>query len=615
MRALEATRRLALRSLRGSPSGAACAGLWVASLVGIETVGRRSTSDLGDGLSVLAVVTLVLITAVWHRDSGITWVGALLRRFRHTIRRLVDRKAVFGVDFRRDRLEAFGYPRLTSLILVASGSLAVFAWIWPVAPMEGFRILMAPRFYVGFVVVLLVFWGLLLLSIGTSVLVFCVVVHDWLVSRAPEPRRRSLRMEVMVLGTAGALLVVSSALLPVRVALVALSALVIAVLVLCAVPRSRSVRMVWKSRATRGELRAISLPALSAIEAVHLLLGVTALVLLSLGNVVIGVSPTVSDVLPVTSVLARVLAFAATLGGGTYLLFVTGMLSFELRLDPERRPPTVVHVAGPESRAAKRRTQRLFRAAGLRTRFAPRTARREDVRVQVIEPDPGSPEGTTGGGFDRWPLVLDASELARPEVLAKIVRRDEVQKRRRLLKGLSRLFKIALRRRFRRGEGFWIGVHHWFLLGLSRDENEDEFDPYHDAVMRDHVGPAYDRFIDWPARQHLGEILRALDVDLIFLEDGVGFRRFERVLRVLFEIFDVHGGRQRAEERMLSGIPNVRVIIQEVGIDEPFRSAVYPEPDYEDIGRARVLHVFRDRGGESDLVLAPGDFDRVPVLR
>jgi len=60
----------------------------------------------------------------------------------------------------------------------------------------------------------------------------------------------------------------------------------------------------------------------------------------------------------------------------------------------------------------------------------------------------------------------------------------------------------------------------------------------------------------------------------------------------------VHGGRQRAEEFHFTGLPGVRCIIHEFGFaDAPAHGrAGYPEPDYELIGRARILHVFKDRG-------------------
>ena len=112
---------------------------------------------------------------------------------------------------------------------------------------------------------------------------------------------------------------------------------------------------------------------------------------------------------------------------------------------------------------------------------------------------------------------------------------------------------------------------------------------------------------------------RAVGVDLIFLEDGVGHRRFLRVLAQVFEFYDMFGERQ-LEERHFAGLPGVQVWIHEIPEpagptpdgrgQRPDALADYPEPDYEEFGRARILHVFRDRGGEKDLSIVPFDSSR-----
>ena len=127
------------------------------------------------------------------------------------------------------------------------------------------------------------------------------------------------------------------------------------------------------------------------------------------------------------------------------------------------------------------------------------------------------------------------------------------------------------------------------------------------------IGAPYHRIFPRAVRNHLYLILRALQVDLIFVEDGVGFRRFCRVLRMMFEIYDVYGGRRRADELHFTGVPGVRVMIHEYQLDEPFRSEVYPEPDYENLGRARILHIFKDRGEQDEPLETPQDFTNMPM--
>ena len=164
-----------------------------------------------------------------------------------------------------------------------------------------------------------------------------------------------------------------------------------------------------------------------------------------------------------------------------------------------------------------------------------------------------------------------------------------------------------------RGQGFWIAPHYWYISGLTRDVDEDRNDLGDGTVISGVIGPSYHRIIPRPARNHLHEILRALEVDLIFLEDGVGYRGFRRVLRVLFEQYDIHGGRQRLEERHLQGVPGLRAILHEYELGNPLRKKGYPEPGYETLGRARILHIFKDRGEHEEPVEEPVSGEDVPV--
>ncbi len=607
---LDTTRRFATRSLRAGPTGFAAAALWVSALAAIEVLGRHSPSDLGDALGVLGLAGLTLVTIVWHRDVGIAWVGFLLRAGRRVMRAVVHRQATVGVDFRAGSLDPFGYPTFLAHVFVACTLLALFGWFWPGVPIEDLRAALAPRLYVGYLAILTLLWaGVLFLSLGTIVL-FCMMVHDAFVCRSKDPAKRSLRPEILtLLGSGVALLIAAVAVNP-RIAVTA-TMLLLGVLICAAIlPVSHPVRLVWKSKATGGALRAVSVRFMSAMEGIHLVLAVSALLFIALGNVVLQGSDGISETTPVSSILGRWLAWTGALGGGSYLLYVLSILWLGVRLDPRRAPRPSIHVDGLDSFVERRRLSRLLGALGWKTRFT-KTARRADVRVQLVSE---AEAAQAADEADRWPARVSAQSILRPDTLRRLARRDEVQRRRRLIKGLETLYKKASSRSFKKGEGFWIGVHHWFILGLSRDESEDDFDLYRDTWLRQHVGPPVERAIDWPARQHLHHVLWCLDLDLIFLEDGVGFRGLRRVLRILFEIHDTYGGMQRAEERMMSGIPGVRVLIQEVGLERSLDASNYPEPDYEDIGRARVLHVFRDRGGDEETFDVPADFDHVPLL-
>jgi len=215
-----------------------------------------------------------------------------------------------------------------------------------------------------------------------------------------------------------------------------------------------------------------------------------------------------------------------------------------------------------------------------------------------------------------WPLPVSHAELEDPAFWSLIDRRNEIQLRRKLLTALERLFKLAGQRPSRPGSGFWVAPHFWFVPGLMRDSNRDadeEIDFADHALLSGTVGPPYHRLMPRSVRHHFWTMMRALQVDLLFVEDGVGFRRLRRVLRVLFEVFDMHAGRRPANEIDFRGLPGVRVLIHEFQFDEPFKSETYPEPKYDYLGRARILHIFRDRGGQEELIEPPFDMSRSPA--
>jgi hypothetical protein len=218
-------------------------------------------------------------------------------------------------------------------------------------------------------------------------------------------------------------------------------------------------------------------------------------------------------------------------------------------------------------------------------------------------------------------IFLHPRHKVRPELPAltseerdRALRRDEIVHRRRIVRGLEKLFKESRRRSFSQGTGFLIGLQHWFVLGMVRDE--DEQNHREDTIWDGIIGPPYYRAFPPEARDHFREMTAALQVDLLFVEDGVPFRRFVRVLKMMFEIYDIFGGRRRIEEWHFTGLPGIRVIIHDFTLDQPLlaRDGGYPEPSYEEIGRARIVHVFKDRGESEELEPVPSDSEGQPVL-
>lgn len=610
MRILDSSRSLASRPLGRLREGLVGAGVWILALVAIELTGRQTTSDLADALAVLVVLALVLLTARWQAQLG--WVRAAWRKVRRGLEYLADRQASFGIDFRAGSLDVFGYPRLLKVLLLTVLGLAVLASLWPNVPIRDLREMLATRFYVGYLAVLLVVWIALVFLILTTLLLFGMLVHDSFVARCLEPRRRSLRPEFVTLAISATLLAAAAVTFDASVALWIQYGLLGGLVVSALLPVSYRVKMVWKSKATKGTLRAVSVRWLSTTEGLLLTASVSVFVMIALGNILVRGAEPISETTPVTEVLGRILAWTGALGGGSYLLYVLAMLWVGFRLDPRKPNRPTVHFTGLGAALDRRHVRRMYDAIGWSTRFAPTDARRADVCVEVVAREESAFESPAGR--QRWPLRVARDDLARQVLHRALARRDQVQKRRRLVKGLERMFKLVSDREFERGAGYWVGAHHWFVLGLSRDESESTFDLRRDTWMRQHIGPSFESCIDWPARQHLHHVLWCLDVDLIFVEDGVGFRGLRRVLRMLFDLYDTFGATRRLEERMLVGMPGIRAIIQEVGLEKPLDSKTYPEPDYEDIGRARVLHLFKDRGGDVEPVEIPTDFEGIPVL-
>ena len=144
----------------------------------------------------------------------------------------------------------------------------------------------------------------------------------------------------------------------------------------------------------------------------------------------------------------------------------------------------------------------------------------------------------------------------------------------------------------------------WLAAHLTRDVDEG---------VLGHVGPSYASVIPIAARRHLHQVLGALELDLLFVEDGVRFSALKAVLAMLFEHYDVYGGARLADERRFQGLPGIRVLLHDYVLEEPLVARGYPEPDYEDLGRARILHVFRDRGDGRDETPTPRDVDSLPA--
>lgn len=264
--------------------------------------------------------------------------------------------------------------------------------------------------------------------------------------------------------------------------------------------------------------------------------------------------------------------------------------------DPARPCLPRLTLVGQAPRDTRRRLAAAFRRVGFRFTHAPNIAgaRAEDVPLELVhhrEPvDPWLPEV--------WPKPITFGEAGDTQLHGNLRRHFATLQRRALRQGLEVLFAAAEEREFEQGSGFWLAPHLWFVFAMSRDEDED-------GELATRVGPPYREAFPRSARAHLHRLLTDLDLDLIFVEDGVKGPEVQQVFDELFEIHDLFGPHRLDETRRFGAIPGVRVMIHEFELDTPLLRPDYPEPDYDGLGRARLLHVFRDRGGEDEFVSAP----------
>jgi hypothetical protein len=205
---------------------------------------------------------------------------------------------------------------------------------------------------------------------------------------------------------------------------------------------------------------------------------------------------------------------------------------------------------------------------------------------------------------------VSVEDLTSGRVKDRLARRDEIQVRRQVFRGVTTLFKRATAERTTRGGGYWFAPHWWFITGLDREEPSRTRSD-RPAPPRP-VGLPFHKTFTPRARQHLYEVFRAVQVDMVFVDDGVGPKSVERVLRAVFELYDRHAGQRKADDHCFRGLPKVRVMVHEYAPGKPFKATGYKEPKFDDLSRARVLHVFRDHGGHEADVEVPFDFSWEP---
>jgi hypothetical protein len=612
MKLLDAVRIRAHRLVPSAERGTAIG--VVALLVGLEIVGRSTASDWYDLLGGCVLLLGGLFVAAWHRSEPVPWVTKLTKYATRQANRFDQLKYDVGIDFRGAPPIPRRIPRsvyFAFLGLVTVDLLAVAAWYtFP----DGWREFGQRTSYVAYLVVLVSLWVLLLTTVFVSIYLPVYVFDNRMRRLALEsnPERSVLDAEpapqspdAAVLLGYGILALLVTLVTPPVYGLVLCGIVMVFGFLGCLLPTEGDANLLWRSGGARNAANIYSVPMrrFLALGIAFLAALVGSLILWACGGRLAS-PPSVESPMVVTGFLG---ALAAWLVPGLVLLGLHQLARFR-KLDTTRRDPLTVRLDGPVHQSARVQAARCIRRWGVRTAFAP-TPKLLDRPVALRLVPAEQSEATE---FDpRWPLKVAVNDLVGTLVKDRVVRRDEIQLRRRFHKCLAKLLKQSALVVPESGGGFWIAPHWWFVDTLLWEAPPKGKSADPGAVLRP-VGPSFEKLFGPRVRQHLHAILRSTQVDLIYVEDGIAPRKLEKVLRELFEIYDVHGGRRRAEDQYFQGIPKVRVMFHDYAPGNEFRSEVYPEPKFDDVSRFRVMHVFRDRGESEETTDAPFDFSWEP---
>lgn len=572
----------------------------------VELLGRFNPSEFFDAASAMILLLTLAMTAAWHRRLRLRWTRGVLRAGRNLLLAARRWRFEWGLDLRRAPPVPRGCPPALWMAPAALAALCIAAVVWSVGVGVPLRAAAVRVSYVGYLIGLMCLWSGLLSVLLIAAFLPAWTIMDMIKTHSSWPDKPARRLGWIAAGAFFVLLAAAALLLPIQAATLLLGVMVVLALIVPLAPRAWYPDCLWRSRGG-GPVRSISLGGLFSLQLVTVALIPLVLVLVALGPAALGIADAANQS-PISDSLGRATAWLA--GGGllVFLGLLAGHLSIARWHDPARPAVTTLHLRGVETGAAQQQIRAALAPQRWHVRFAPQPAQRTDVRVEIVE---SSTERATSDANVRKEesaatFVIAPDALGDPRTRQRIARRDVIQRRRMLIRGLESIFRRAARCKDRSGSGYWVAPHFWFVDGLTRDEPDSE-----ETHVMDVIPPLYYRAFPRAARRHWFEVCRALEVDLIYVEDGIGFRNLRRVLRVMFERYDVDGGRQRLSDVHFAGLPKVRVMLHDYDFAEPPLKTKYPEPDYQHLGRVRILHVFRDRGGEEEQAETPEEPDQI----
>ena len=564
----------------------------------LEVLGRTSPNEWVDALGVLGIA-LVLTLAVGRVDEEER--RSRLRRVRACLKsKLAGWRLRSGLDLRGTPALQAGHPwRYGGLVAGIAVSLAAVLGTcssWP----TGARGVLQQVSGLLYLTLLFGLWS----SLGLGTLTLWIASFSAVDDKLEKMRKKHRWIEKRrsMYGTFGfsAFMAVSLAglFLPpwIPIAIVAVTVVTYALAVHA--PGS-SLVMIWKYPAREGGPHASRWIYwdIALISGLAMLLTIP--IVMSTGQRLAAVPFTDASL---STFLGGCFAWSLAIFTPACLGYVAVRLRGAWNADPSRPARIRVHVANVGDVALECRLRVALEDAGFDADFAAEGPAVTDVALRL------DASHTPGDVFDEffagWPRRTAPAEFGTEELGTALRRRAHLQYRRILFRRLKTILKNARNKKYERGEGYWIAPHLWFATHLTRDTDEDS---------RSAIGPAYRDVIPRTVLNHLWSVLEGVDIDLVFLEDGVRFTSFRRVLAAVFEFHDLFADRPLEDGRHFSGIPGIRVMIHEFHIEETYQPKGYPEPDYEDLGRARILHVYKDRGGDEVSHGIPDDLSSLPM--
>ena len=605
---LAAAARLARRALQPRTQLILLA---LAAFAALQVAGRVWVTHEGGDALVAVTAAIVLGKLMGSRSRFLRPARVSLRRSGRTVRRSLaarlSRQSVhFGVDLVEDVPRPRALPRLLWFALAVGPLLVTLLVVRPWG--DGFAAVDFGRnwAYPVYLALLCAYWAacLCLGLVGCVGVPFIAVslVHESF--RRGDPRRHVVAKRVTI--GALVLVVVLSATLPATWAIRA--ALLIPVVTSIPVTLVWLPRLVvlWHEPKTDRRLRCVDLRGLITAEAILFTTLPVALAMIPAHGTLDERMFDVAQFSTAARWLAALASFWISLGIALYRLQFALVAASDDPARPRKRRIALDATSESERDCAVP----LLESSGWEVIDPEKPVRLRRARPDVtLRLDSKAKLGST--------LLIDlaqplpASSLHDAEVLWVLDRRAVVRRRRGILKGTEVVFRSAAAAERGLGSGFVFAPHQWFTLGLLRDVAE--YDDSDGRTVEGTIRPNYRAAMTGAARHHLWTVFQALGIDLIYVEDGVGFRRVRRVLLALFQVYDRTSGTRTLLDSDLTGVHGVHAMLHDMRPDCPREDDVYPEPDFASVTRARVLHLYRDRGGgEESEPISPAS-DDLPV--